>query len=331
MTRLISLLAEKVNCSVLNVHRILANDPSNYRTFHIPKANGGKRLICEPSPALKQLQKLLTAEITPVVPIHPAAFAYRRSLSIKENAQRHAASQALRRYDFADFFSSLSAHDWHAHCHRTRLFDEDMEDIAVSTRIFFNDTIERGNWRLAMGAPSSPFVSNALLYPFDEEVTDQVSMHGITYTRYADDLTFSASDAGVLGRVDIALERALAVCQYDQLTLNHYKTAVAQKPGMGAITGVYVENDGRLSAGEDRKQCVVAGIDDVIAGKLTPREIASVKGKLAFVLQIEPEFRAALDQRFGAGVVEAIIRFNTRASNGIFQYAAVWYRQPFRG
>lgn len=56
----------------------------------------------------------------------------------------------------------------------------------------------------------------------------------------------------------------LAVCQYGQLTLNNYKMAVAQKPNMSPITGVYVENDGRLSAGEGRKQSVVEGIENAV-------------------------------------------------------------------
>lgn len=96
--------------------------------------------------------------------------------------------------------------------------------------------------------------------------------------------------------------------QYERLTLNHDKTTVATKPDLGAITGVYVENDGRLSAGEVRSQAVVAGIQRAIGGRLAHREIVSLKGLLSFVLQVEPAFLAALNQEFGSPAVEAIRR-----------------------
>merc|ERR1711975_142015 len=44
---------------------------------------------------------------------------------------------------------------------------------------------------LPQGAPTSPWLANFALYDFDTVVTDYCDIHNITYTRYADDLTFS--------------------------------------------------------------------------------------------------------------------------------------------
>lgn len=182
---LTGILASATDLEEAEIRAILARDPSHYRTFYIPKKNGGNRQICEPSPELKALQRALMKALEPLLPIHDAAFAYRPGRSIKDNARVHASNPAIKKFDFSDFFSSLTAADWEVYC-QTRVPHWGADDISVSTRVFFNDTLEPGLWRLAMGAPSSPFVSNAMLAAFDEEVTDRLMPFEVVYTRYAD-------------------------------------------------------------------------------------------------------------------------------------------------
>lgn len=248
------------------------------------------------------------SELKPLFAIHDAAFAYRDGLSIKDNAERHAHSAAIKQYDFADFFSSLSDEDWRACC-RSSMPGWPAQDIEVSTRVFFNDTLERGFWRLAMGAPSSPWVSNVLLAPFDAFVTNRLAPSGVIYTRYADDLTFSAPDEIYLAGVDDAIKAALVHCRYERLTLNVYKTRAASLPDLGAVTGVFVDGRGGMSAGEDRKDDVLVRMKRALRGELQLRDMASLKGSLAYVLQIEPSFRDLLDQHFGAYEVDWIIQY----------------------
>lgn len=308
MERLTDLLEAACTSCSRDIADILARDPSRYRTFKIPKKSGGLRTLCEPSADLKLLQRALVKELKPLFAIHDAAFAYRDGLSIKDNAARHAHSAANKQLDFADFFSSLSDEDWRACCRRI-VPGWSAEDIEVSTRVFFNNTLERGVWRLAMGAPSSPWVSNVLLAPFDAFVTNQLAPSGVIYTRYADDLTFSAPDEDCLAGVDDAIEAALVQCRYERLTLNAHKTRAASLPNLGAVTGVFVDGRGGMSAGEDRKADVLAGIKRAFDGELQPRDMASLKGSLAYVLQIEPAFRDLLDQCFGASRVDSIIQY----------------------
>lgn len=62
---------------------------------------------------------------------------------------------------------------------------------------------------LAIGAPSSPRLSNVLMHDFDQMVSEEVKSDKIVYTRYADDLTFSAPRTGHLTRVEPALAKAI--------------------------------------------------------------------------------------------------------------------------
>ncbi|HCN8126267.1 TPA: RNA-directed DNA polymerase, partial [Escherichia coli] len=52
---------------------------------------------------------------------------------------------------------------------------------------------------LSVGAPSSPFISNIVMSSFDEEISSFCKENKISYSRYADDLTFSTNERDVLG------------------------------------------------------------------------------------------------------------------------------------
>lgn len=56
-----------------------------------------------------------------------------------------------------------------------------------------NNTPVREKNILPMGFPCSPFVSNLVLRPFDIVISKYCQLNNITYTRYADDMLFSAS------------------------------------------------------------------------------------------------------------------------------------------
>ncbi|MEI8704139.1 reverse transcriptase domain-containing protein [Pseudoalteromonas sp. B62] len=45
--------------------------------------------------------------------------------------------------------------------------------------------------KLPQGAPTSPIISNMIAYRLDKEIQYLASNNRCTYTRYADDLTFS--------------------------------------------------------------------------------------------------------------------------------------------
>src|SRR5262249_35577279 len=124
----------------LGEHTILSivrNAPVRYKTYAIQKRNGGERIISQPARELKALQRILTEEILNDLPVHSAATAYRRGVSIKANAGAHAQNGPILKFDFKDFFPSITSLDWRIYCERNALFDDPL-DVWISTNVFFH-------------------------------------------------------------------------------------------------------------------------------------------------------------------------------------------------
>ena len=90
---------------------------------------------------------------------------------------------------------------------------------------------------LPQGAPTSPTLSNAFLFQFDDRIARYCAINNIVYTRYADDITMSADEKKVLlaGIDEVRLRLA-----ENGLLLNNRKTRVASRGGQQNVTGVVV-------------------------------------------------------------------------------------------
>jgi hypothetical protein len=137
------------------------------------------------------------------------------------------------------------------------------------------------------GAPTSPGLCNAVLLRLDRRLAGLAKKHGLAYTRYADDLTFSGPVAGVqkmLGRVP-------AIVAAEGFAINHEKTRLMRRSGRQAVTGVIVNKDMGLSRQDRRKLRAAlhqqqsnsqgAGIDLRLLGKLAYLHMLNPKQALA--------------------------------------------------
>ena len=222
MSVLIPMLVAETGLRERDVRLIILTAPSRYKTYSIDKRAGGKRVISQPARELKILQRVLLAEVLEKLPIHEAATAYRAGYSIKPNAEPHAKNGPILKMDFKDFFPSLKAPDWSAYCELNKIFSDD-EDVQISTNILFHRPKGTTVLRLAIGAPTSPCLSNILLYPFDEKISLSLGSDKIRYTRYADDLTFSAPRTGYLNPVESMVRRVLRQLDTPSLSINKKK------------------------------------------------------------------------------------------------------------
>ncbi|MGJ5078681.1 retron St85 family RNA-directed DNA polymerase [Bradyrhizobium sp. HKCCYLS3013] len=305
MSPLINTLIAETGLSEHDILRIVSNAPRRYKTYTIPKRNGGRRIISQPARELKALQRIVVSEVLSKLPVHSSAMAYRTGLSIRDNAAAHVNNGPILKFDFKDFFPSIIAKDWIRYCKEKNIFS-DPGDIGISTQLLFQKSSGSSKLRLAIGAPSSPCVSNILMSDFDTKIAQLVSQDQVTYTRYADDLTFSAKRTGFLNRVEKFLKQVLREVESPQLILNDSKTVTATKKYKRFVTGLVLANDNHVSLGHHRKRSIRAAVHHYTLGKLDLEEQVRLAGMLAFAYGIEPAFVSRLENKYSSAVLQQL-------------------------
>jgi len=168
-----------------------------YSVFSVPKRNGDLRLIEDPAPALKAVQRALNERLQAVYYFERSEAAYGFVLNpaddpdprhIVTHAERHDGCRWLLNIDLDDFFHQIDETEVQVAMQQPpfQCGDEVAGLIAKLTTF---------KGRLPMGAPTSPALSNIVFREEDRSLLSRSRDKGWLYTRYADDLTFSSRSA----------------------------------------------------------------------------------------------------------------------------------------
>ena len=65
------------------------------------------------------------------------------------------------------------------------------------------------------------------------------------------------------------------------------------------VTGLTLANNGMVTVGRARKRGVRAGVDRFVKGRLSSEEARKLRGEIAFVLSVEPDFVHVLLNTYG--------------------------------
>lgn len=263
--------------------------PLRYKDHYILKRNGrGRRLISQPTLELKFLQRLLVSKEFVNLPMHDAAVAYRRCHSIKDHAAPHASNKYLLKLDFKDFFPSLEERTLRYRLSRDTHYSD--AEMWILCQLLLRRKGRSDGLRLSIGAPSSPFVSNYVMWEFDSKLSEFCDQGNARYSRYADDLAISSSEPRFLDRAEAFVRHLLSDLSYLGLALNEDKTVNVSKKNKRVLTGLVLANDGNVSVGRDEKRKLRAAVDHALKGGLSLDDVGSLKGRLAFVRSVDANF-----------------------------------------
>lgn len=221
---------------------------SHYIRFTVPKRSGGTRQLFAPHKGLATVQEWILTNILEKVPLHPAAHGFVPGRSTVSNATQHVGRKVVVNTDLCDFFPSVTFP-------RTRgIFKQLGYSPAVATilallctesprqmvtyagRPFHVATGPRG---LPQGACTSPALSNLASRRLDSRLAGIARKLDWTYTRYADDLSFSANGE-TAGRIGYLLARIRHICQDEGFAVNEKKTRVLRPSTAQMVTGIVV-------------------------------------------------------------------------------------------
>lgn len=273
---------------------LIRTAPLRYKVFFIEKKSGGFREVAQPAREVKAVQRWLVRYLTSYLPVHQAATAYRVGISIRDNAARHAGSRYMLKLDFTDFFPSIIWSDISVHLERHcgQIFDSSARSLIAHVCCWARK--RQPPLRLCIGAPTSPLISNTIMFEFDTRLTSLAEADGVTYTRYADDLTLSANYPHILDRYVSLVHQLLSELNYPLIRLNNAKTVLASRAGKRTVTGLVITPDGLVSVGRDRKRLIRSMYYRSTLGQLSSDETEKLLGLIAFVDSIEPGFSQRL-------------------------------------
>lgn len=169
---------------VYHIYRISADN--KYKTFHIPKKSGGYRTIYSPNNSLRIVQRKLSQVLYAVYRSKPSVHGFAPSRSIITNAQAHVKKKFILNIDIKNFFDSINFGRVRGLFMRNPYKLNDKVATVLAQICCFDN-------KLPQGAPTSPIVSNLICTKMDSELQRFSRKHGLFYTRYADDITFSSN------------------------------------------------------------------------------------------------------------------------------------------
>jgi RNA-directed DNA polymerase len=217
-----------VNSKVL--YHISNNSSSWYKSFQIPKRNGSTRTITAPLPYLKKIQSNIAKYILNLFTLPKCATAFIPKRNIRKNASFHINKAAILNCDIADFFPSLKSIAIYHFFKTATNYPKD-----VCTMLTKLCTIDN---HLPQGAPTSPVLSNLLLMEVDYTLNSFAKANNLTYSRYADDLTFSGDIDNTIKT--IILNTVKSTLGSYQLKLNTNKTKFYKDNRRQLVTGLVV-------------------------------------------------------------------------------------------
>lgn len=246
---------------VRSLERSVAHEKlRNYRYRIIPRRGGLPRILEAPKARLKEIQRWILHEILAQVPPHDAAQGFTRGRSVASHARRHSGRAVVLRLDLKDFFASISAGRVFG-IFRTLGYDRSVAHVLTG---LCTNTIPRAVWQavpgatdtalieprfwlgralatphLPQGAPTSPALANLAAFRLDRRLTGLAISATLTYSRYADDLTFSGSMQ--LRRRGGHLQTLIAAIARDEgFAINERKTAMHSAGGRQSVCGIVV-------------------------------------------------------------------------------------------
>lgn len=167
-----------------------------YQSFTIKKKTGADRTINAPSKGLKSILRALNIVLQCLYEPHEAATGFVLDKSIVDNARKHVGHNYVLNLDIKDFFHSFDRNRVKlAFMYKPFNLNGEKEPLAFLLASLCTHPIEiEGELKtvLPQGSPTSPTVSNILCSRLDHRLNGLSNRFGATYSRYADDITFSS-------------------------------------------------------------------------------------------------------------------------------------------
>lgn len=284
-----------------------------YRYAWVGKRSGGVRLLEAPKGRLRTMQRRILDGILAAIPPHEAAHGFRAGRSPLTHAALHAGQTVVVRADLRAFFADVPPPRVYG-LFRAAGYPEGVARtlVALTTNrvsaavlgaaprpagaaevdALFHLRRRLAEPHLPQGAPTSPALANLSCFALDTRLAALAASIDATYSRYADDLTFSGGQR-LAASVPRLLDLVAAIARDEGFALNARKTRVMRARVRQTVTGIVVNQRPNLARPAydalraTLTNCLRHGPSTQERG--TPRFREHLRGRIAWVAQLHPE------------------------------------------
>lgn len=219
---------------------ILYHKKDNYRTFEIEKKSGKKRIINAPNGGVAILQGRLKPIIEYFYRPKKSAHGFIKGKSIITNASMHTKKKFVVNIDLENYFESITFARVYG------IFKKKPFNFAHPAATILAQLCTH-NGKLPQGACTSPILANLASTSLDKQLTQLASRKNISYSRYADDITFSFNQSNVFniivknnnGNYEVS-ENIDSIISKNGFKINHDKFRIQTKNTRQSVTGLVV-------------------------------------------------------------------------------------------
>lgn len=219
-------LSKYLEVSEESIENIVRNSSGFYSTMKIKNKKGKTRVLHIPNKKLKGFQSWILNNILYKVEVVECAKGFVLGKSIVDNALPHVNKEYVLNLDLRNFFGNIK--------------EEQLNSVFLS--IGYNREISKILSKLCsydgflpQGSPSSPYLSNLVCRELDKEILNFLDGKEITYTRYADDITFSSNK-----KLEDFLPILESIIENMGFKINRKKTRIQHKNMRQTVTGLVV-------------------------------------------------------------------------------------------
>lgn len=253
-------LAFMLNVDPTHLYMLIDRVSRFYKYFAIKKHSGGLRRIMAPYQELRRPQEWIKEHILDKIEQPRCVTAFAKGRSTIDNAKVHEGKKFVLKVDIKSFFESIEVAQVYKAFRRmgyeksvasclasltTAKIDEykyDELEEQPEVQQLFDELKGRHYPFLIQGAPTSPALANIVCYRMDRRMMGLANILGINYTRYADDITFSADEREKLPKVGMIRR----IVESEGFRLNEEKTVLLHEGNRQIVTGLLVDGQVRV-------------------------------------------------------------------------------------
>ncbi len=266
------------------------------------------KTVYKPEYKLKRIQRFLNVKIISYFKVNNrVVFSYRQGVNAFDAVEKHLGNKHYLKSDIKSFFPSITENVvrelFLKHVSDTAIIDQDIiKYLSVLLKyIIFDD-------QLPVGYATSPQISNALLYEFDCELESYCNEHQVTYSRYSDDVIFSANNIKVLEGIVPKINTLLMKYFHGIFCLNDKKTHLFRAYDRIQILGLIVRPDAAITINKILKAKIETTLfyylkDSSIFHELIEKNFSGrmnkFSGSLNYIQLIDPDYILKLRKKYG--------------------------------